>query len=168
MGANAGWSGPPLAEYGQRVVAYLIDLETGFVPIIAVLIVSRIIGIVIGVLGLLILLLGYLAVLAYQVWNIGYLQGTTGQSLGKRAQGISLVKEETMQPVGFGMSVVRYILAGAIGSVTCGIYGLLDILWPLWDPKRQRLTDKILKMAVIKSNAGALDVNSFNPFAPKT
>src|SRR4051812_1376648 len=160
-----GWSGPPLADYGQRVIAYLIDIAVPFVAWIAIFIVGLIIGAVVRPLGLLIDFVGYLAVIVYSFWNWAYLQGTTGQSLGKRQQGISLVKEDTLQPLGFGMTVVRYLVAGALSSVTCGIYGLLDILFPLWDAKRQRITDKILKNAVIKSQPGTLDVNSFNPFA---
>jgi uncharacterized RDD family membrane protein YckC len=163
-GAAPGWSGPPLADYGQRVIAYLIDAVVPFIIMIAALIVGRIFGIVSGALGFLIAMLGYLAALAYGIWNWVVLQGTTGQSLGKRQQGISLVTEANLQPLGVGMVIVRYLVAGALGSVTCGLYGLLDILFPLWDPKRQRLTDKILKNAVIKSQAGTLDVNSFNPF----
>jgi uncharacterized RDD family membrane protein YckC len=94
---------------------------------------------------------GYLAALAYAIYNFGYLQGTTGQTIGKKQQGIKLVMEETGQPVGFGMAVVRWLVAGVLGGVTCGIYGLLDILFPLWDAKRQRITDKILKMGVVKA-----------------
>ena len=76
-------------------------------------------------------------------------QGSTGQSIGKEKQGIKLVKDETGQPVGGGMAFVRYLVAGVISSVTCGIYGLLDYLWPLWDPEKKRLTDKIVKMSVV-------------------
>ena len=160
------WTGPPLADYGQRVIAYLIDWAISVVLIIVVVILSAILGAISDALGLLVVVVGYLGVFAYQIWNLAYLQGTNGQTLGKMAQGISLVKEETLQPIGIGMVIVRYLVAGALAGVTCGIYGLLDILWPLWDPKRQRLTDKILKNVVIKSQARALNVQSFNPFSP--
>jgi len=156
--------GLPLADYGQRAIAFLIDWAVAVALLIAVFIVGLILGAISSALGLLVDFVGYLAVMAYYFWNLGYLQGTTGQSLGKRQQGISLVKEETQQPVGFGMAIVRYLLAGALGSVTCGIYYVLDLLFPLWDPKRQRITDKILKNGVVKTQAGTLDINSFNPF----
>jgi len=162
--APTAWTGLPLADYGQRVIAYLIDIGIAIVAAIVIVIVAAILGAVSSALGTLVGLLGYLAVLVYAFWNIAYLQGTTGQSIGKRQQGISLVKEETQQPVGFGMAFIRYLLAGALSSVTCGIYGLLDILFPLWDAKRQRITDKILKMGVVKTAPGTLDFNSLNPF----
>ena len=158
------WSGPPLADYGQRVIAVLIDSAIVVVLDIAVFIVSRIFGVVSGALGFLVWFLGSLAILAYWFWNAGYLQGTTGQTLGKRQQGISLVSEATGQPVGTGMAVVRYIVGGFLAVITCSLYGIVDVLFPLWDPKRQRLTDKMFKFVVIKSQPGTLDVNSFNPF----
>ena len=165
MGApTPAWSGPPLADYGQRVIAYLIDAVVPFAIAILALIVGQIFGVVSNALGALIAFLGYLAAFAYSIWNMAYLQGTTGQSLGKRQQGISLVGEATIQPIGIGMVIVRYLVYSVLGTFTCGIYALLDILFPLWDAKRQRLTDKILKNAVIKSTAAPLDINSFNPF----
>jgi uncharacterized RDD family membrane protein YckC len=130
---------------------------------IAILIVSVIIGSVSGVLGGLVRIVGDLALLAYGIWNIGYLQGTTGQSIGKRVQGIQLVRADTLQPVGFGMAVVRYLL-GAVAFFLCFIPGVLDLLWPLWDPKRQRIVDKILSNAVIQGQKQPFDTKSLNPF----
>jgi uncharacterized RDD family membrane protein YckC len=131
---------------------------------LAVFIVGLILGAIVRPLGLLVWVLGYLATIVYVFWNVAYRQGTTGQSIGKQAQGIMLVKEETLQPIGFGMALVRYLVAGAISGVTCGIYGLLDLLWPLWDTKRQRLTDKILGNAVIQGEKRPIDAKTFIPF----
>jgi len=153
-----------LAEYGQRVVAYLIDAAIVVVAFFAVLIVALILGAAVKPLGVIVGVLGYVVAFVYGLWNLAYLQGTTGQSIGKRTQGIQLVSEETLQPVGFGMALGRYFLSQAIGAVTCGIYSFLDLLWPLWDPKRQRLTDKILKMAVVQGEKGRVDAKSFMPF----
>lgn len=156
--------GPPPAEYGQRVIAYLIDLAVPFAAWIVIFIVGLILGKVASVLGLLVYLVGYIAVVVYSFWNLAYRQGMTGQSIGKQQQGIKLVKEETLQPLGFGMALVRYLVAGAISGVTCGLYGIADLLSPLWDPKNQRLTDKILKNVVIQGEKGTIDANTFNPF----
>ena len=62
------------------------------------------------------------------------------------------------------MAFVRYLVASALALITCGIYGILDLLWPLWDPKNQRLTDKILHNAVIQGQKQAFDVKILNPF----
>jgi uncharacterized RDD family membrane protein YckC len=78
--------------------------------------------------------------LVYAIWNYGYKQGTTGQSIGKGIMKFKVVSEETGQPIGFGMSVVRQ-LAHFIDSAICYI----GYLFPLWDPKRQTIADKLMK-----------------------
>jgi uncharacterized RDD family membrane protein YckC len=85
-------------------------------------------------------LLAWLAAMAFAVWNYGYRQGTTGQSIGKSIMKFKVVSEKTGQPIGFGMSIVRQILHGVVDSAICGI----GYLFPLWDPKRQTLADKIM------------------------
>ena len=52
-------------------------------------------------------------------------------------------------PLGGGACFLRYLVAGAFSNFTCGIGGLLDLLWPLWDPNRKRLIDKWLNYSVI-------------------
>ena len=137
-------AGQAPAQYGQRVVAYLIDV----VLVIPILIVGGILLAVSDVLGLIVMVLG---VVAYMIYNLYYLQGTTGQTIGKKKQGIKLVGDSTGQPVGSGMAFVRYFLAGLVSNLTCGVYGVLDFLWPLWDQDKKRLTDKILKFAVVQA-----------------
>jgi uncharacterized RDD family membrane protein YckC len=85
---------------------------------------------------------GYLVLLAFVVWNSGYQQGTTGQSIGRRVAKTKLVKLETGEPVGFGMALLRQICHG----VEFGI----GYLWPLWDPKRQTFADKIVGTVVVR------------------
>ena len=80
-----------------------------------------------------------LIVLAYVVWNYGYRQGTTGSSIGKSIMKFKVVSEKTGQPIGFGMSIVRQI-AHIVDAIICYI----GFLFPLWDPKRQTLADKIM------------------------
>ena len=163
-GAPQFTSGAP-ADYGQRAIAYIIDSLVPFAGTIVVVIASIIVGAVSDALGALVGIAGYVAVFVYYFWNTAYRQGTTGQSIGKQQQGISLVTIADGQPVGFGMAFVRYLVASALSSFTCGIYGILDLLWPLWDPNRQRLTDKMFKFTVVQSQATPLTVESLNPFA---
>ncbi len=42
------------------------------------------------------------------------------------------------------MSVVRELVY-IVFSALCGIVWLVAVLFPLWDPKRQTLVDKIIK-----------------------
>jgi uncharacterized RDD family membrane protein YckC len=115
----------------------------------AVYVVMIVAGWINDVLGVLVFIVGAIAILGYSIWNFYVTQGATGQTIGKEKQGIKLVKDETGRPVGGGMAFVRYLIIGALSVPTCGLYFLLDILWPLWDADRKRLTDKMLKMSVV-------------------
>ena len=77
--------------------------------------------------------------LAYIIWNFGYRQGTTGSSIGKSILKFRVISEKTGQPIGFGRSIIRQ-LAHIIDGAICYI----GFLFPLWDPKRQTIADKIM------------------------
>jgi uncharacterized RDD family membrane protein YckC len=77
--------------------------------------------------------------LVYLVWNYGYRQGTTGSSIGKSVLKFKVVSENTGQPVGFGLSVLRQI-----SHVVDAVPFYIGYLCPLWTTKRQTLADKIM------------------------
>lgn len=143
--APMGTPGVP-AEWGQRAIAYLIDIA----PMVAVYLVAIVLIAIADVLAIVAILL-YLGVIAYAIWNFILTQGKTGQTIGKQKQGIKLVSDATGQPVGGGPAFLRYLVAGLISGITCGVYGLLDLLWPLWDADKKRLTDKIFKFSVVNA-----------------
>ena len=157
-GAPAGGAGAPppgyqsfaapgsanYAEIGPRFVGYLIDIA----PIFGIAIAGFIIDAVVSPLGSLLSFVGYIA---WFVYNFVYLQGTTGQTLGKKQQGTRLVTEEGHQIPGMGKTAGRYLILLIPSVCTCGIVGLVDVLWPLWDEKKQRLSDKIVKTLVVKA-----------------
>lgn len=82
--------------------------------------------------------------LAFVIWNLGYRQGTTGSSIGKGIMKFKVVREDTGQPLGFGLSVGRELIYLVFSGV-CGIVWIVAVLFPLWDQKRQTLVDKIVK-----------------------
>jgi uncharacterized RDD family membrane protein YckC len=147
------------ASWGQRVGAFLLDYLL-LLPFI--LVGSILIGVgaastassydaatgrytssgtsLLAVLGYLIYVVGVLAVSA---WNRWYTAGKTGQSWGKRVMGLKLVRASDGQPIGPGMAFVRD-LAHVIDGVICYI----GYLFPLWDAKRQTLSDKIVSTVV--------------------
>ncbi len=86
--------------------------------------------------------------LAYIVWNLGLKQGTTGSSIGKGIMKFKIVGEETGQPIGFGKSVVRELVY-MVAYGLCGIVWIVAVLFPLWDPKRQTLVDKLIKTVAL-------------------
>ena len=89
--------------------------------------------------GMIVYILAYALVFAYWIWNWGYRQGITGQSIGKSVMKFKVISEKTGQPIGFGLSIVRQ-LAHIIDGAICYI----GFLFPLWDAKRQTLADKIM------------------------
>ncbi|MEZ0446527.1 RDD family protein [Cellulomonas sp. ICMP 17802] len=82
-------------------------------------------------------------VLAAIVWNRGVWQGRTGQSLGKKAMGIRLVRESTSLPVGVGVALLRE-LAHLVDTVS-----LVGWLNPMWSGKRQTFADQIVHTVVL-------------------
>ncbi|MCD9873450.1 RDD family protein [Streptomyces guryensis] len=130
---------PPYASWGQRFLGLLVDMLVFLPPYIIVVIggVSKIWALVI---------VGYLAVLGVAIWQL-VREGSTGQTVGKQAVGIRLVKETDGQPLGFGLAFVRR-LAHFLDSIACYI----GWLWPAWDPKRQTFADKICSTIVIRTN----------------
>jgi uncharacterized RDD family membrane protein YckC len=82
--------------------------------------------------------------LAWLIYNRWYLGGK-GQSIGKRALGMHLIKEQTGQPIGMGLAFGRDI-CHIVDSIICYI----GWLFPLWDQKRQTLADKIVGTLVTK------------------
>lgn len=146
-----GYGGPggyvatpgPLAEWGQRVVAYLIDAAIILVGYIAVAIVAGILGAIVDALGVLVGVVGYLAMVALGFYFL-YLNGSAGQSPGKRLTGLKVIGERTGQPIGGGLGIVRGF-AHIVDSLICYI----GWLFPLWDAKKQTLADKIMSTVVI-------------------
>jgi uncharacterized RDD family membrane protein YckC len=80
------------------------------------------------------------------VWRTG----THGQSWGKRLLGIHVLSSSGLMPIGGGMGILRYLLFGVISGATCYIGGVLDLLWPLWDPRHQSLHDKLVSSVVVR------------------
>ncbi len=93
--------------------------------------------------------------LVYLVWNYGYRQGITGSSIGKSVLKFKVVSENTGQPVGFGMSVLRQIT-----HVVDAIPFYIGYLFPLWTAKRQTLADKIMATVCLPLQQTAPDGRS--------
>lgn len=91
-----------------------------------------------------ILVLGALIAFGFWLYNTVIRQGRTGYSLGKAALGIRLLRHSTGRPMGAGLCFVRQ-LAHYVDSLVC----YLGWFWPLWDPKRQTLGDKIMGTVVV-------------------
>jgi uncharacterized RDD family membrane protein YckC len=132
------YQGKKLATWWQRMGAGLIDLLSMLVPYVLLAQIAA---------GL-----GVLAWLVIWLYNGCYLNGTTGQSWGKRVLHLKLVRMADNQLIGAGAAAVRG-LAHILDILTLGVGFLL----PLWDARRQTLADKVMKTIVVsqgKTGAG--------------
>jgi len=140
-----GWyMGHKLANWPQRVGAFLIDYLVIVVPIgIAVALVSpgrnqQSTG------GALVAGLLYLIGLGVWIYNRWFMAGRTGQSWGKQALGIKLLRMDNGQPIGGGLAFARDIT-----HIIDGLPCYIGYLWPIWDNRRQTFADKIVSTVVI-------------------
>ncbi len=133
------YSGAPASQYSDwihRVGAYLIEE----LPVIVVYF-------IVGLTGKIILIyLVALLALVYTIYN-RWILGGQGQSIGKKVLGMMLISEETGQPIGTLNAFLRDI-CHIVDSIICYI----GYLFPLWDPKRQTIADKIMKTVVVPVN----------------
>ena len=86
--------------------------------------------------------------LIWSIWYFGYRQGKTGLTPGKRIAGTKLINIETGGPLGGAAGIGRFIVPFILSGIS-GVYFLLDYLWPLWDEKNQRITDKMFSTQVV-------------------
>src|SRR5271157_3472044 len=99
------------ASWIRRVGAFIID-QIVYLTLVAILGLGG--GLIIGAVGGSSRLEGIvqailtLVILAYLIWNWGYRQGAIGSTIGMSVLKFKVVSERTGQPIGFGLSIVRY------------------------------------------------------------
>jgi uncharacterized RDD family membrane protein YckC len=135
--------GRPLAAWGQRVGAFLIDeVFIRVVTFCAVFALGLRHHFGAKVLWLL------MAGAYYAVLN----GSEMGQTFGKRALGIQ-VRDAAGEggTIGAGRAVLRFVTIALYRIVPFFLlFAVLDCLWPLWDPRRQALHDKIAGSVVVR------------------
>ncbi len=146
-----GSLGPP-ATFGQRLVAVIIDSIIGFVLLIPAIIIFTIGGAaesgILMALGGLLYLVGFLALFYMIIGGVG----KTGQSPGKRMQGVKVV-DSNGGPIGIGGAIIRYIVQQVSNTIACGLP--IGSLWMLWDAEKKTLYDKILNNQAISVPKGS-------------
>ena len=163
--------GRPLASWGKRVGAGLIDALVLLLPIIAA---SALLGVGAFAGGdlecttnpttgftectggdtsfVVTLILAQLVPFIIQGLYSTFMNGgERGQTVGKRVVNIQVRDEATGGPIGYGKAFLRWLVGALLSVFTCGIGGILDILWPLWDNKRQTLHDKVVNSLVVET-----------------
>lgn len=142
------------ANYGSRAVAYLIDVlilwGVGISGVIVGLVmlfsnVSRPIGIILIVAAI-------IWIPAGAVWNYIIRQGSSGQTFGKSRMGIRLVRVDTGRPIGAGLAIIRVLAGWLFNTLTGGIFLIVDLIFPAFDKRRQRVIDKMLNTVVVDAS----------------
>jgi len=154
-----GWHGRPLASWGIRAVAYVLDLLILLVPVVALTVVVIAIAagsdtgaVVTAVLGF----LAYLVVAFLYAPLLMMREGAhNGQTWGKQMVGIRVIRD-TGESMGFGWACLREIVVKAFGvglasSIIPLLPWFLDNFWPLWDDENRALHDIICSTHVVQA-----------------
>src|SRR5215210_1369299 len=154
-----GWHGRPLASWGSRLAAYLVDGLILIVPVIALTVVvvaiatgSDTAGWVTGIFGF----LAYLVVAFLYAPLLMARDGSrNGQTWGKQALGIRVIRDGG-EPMNFGWGALREIVVKGLGvgiasSIIPIIPWFLNFFWPLWDDQNRALPDMIVSTHVVQA-----------------
>lgn len=83
----------------------------------------------------------------------GLLEGSTGgQSVGKMALGIQVRDADSGGPIGFGKAVLRRLVYNLLFYALV-IPGIINVLSPLWDARKQAWHDKAVNSLVVNKSA---------------
>jgi uncharacterized RDD family membrane protein YckC len=135
---HGGASGPR-AGFWTRFAALFIDgIVVAIVPIVLIAIGGANSSAGLVVIGYLLFFFG---AIAYEIYFIG---GPTGQTLGKRTVGIRVIDFNTGGPIGYGRATIRWI-----GRIISGFLCYLGYFWMLWDKEKQCWHDKMANDVVV-------------------
>ena len=129
---------PVYASWGRRVWASTLDAIFNILLLIPVAIVVGLVRPDLANFSGLVLSLVY--------FTLGH-GGATGQTWGKKFAGIRVV-HESGAPLGYVRALIRWAVAIGL-TILLIIPNLIDVLWPLWDSKKQALRDKAVGSVVV-------------------
>lgn len=122
-----------------------------------------------GSVGLLVVgIISGVGVFVWGGWLFGYRQGVTGNTPGKRRLRIRLVDADSGEAPGGAKGVGRWLVPGLVGGIqgVGNILQLIDILWPLWDSRNQRLIDKVFRTRVVVGAEATESTDDWMPSSP--
>jgi uncharacterized RDD family membrane protein YckC len=162
-----GWHGRPLASWGTRLGAYLIDLLIVSIPglIVFFAVIAGAIGLtgddsdagfwaVIGA-SLLATLAFALIALLYAATTMARSGQANGQTWGKQLLNIRVVRDNG-EPMTFWWAALRevgikWIAVGVASSIIPFIPWFLNYFWPLWDDENRCLHDMVASTHVVRA-----------------
>ncbi len=157
------YAGAPLAGWGQRAVAAIIDAV--LVAVVAGIVLLVLGAVAFGALSLDTpggiagaLVIALIAVGAVTVGALVYapliMARTNGKTVGKLMTGCRVVRGNGRE-VDFLWAAYREVLIkslalGIVGSITAGIGYLVNYLWPFFDDRNRALHDIVVDSRVVK------------------
>jgi uncharacterized RDD family membrane protein YckC len=153
------WAGAPLAGWGSRAGAVLLDILILLVPIAVIIILAIAVAqgsnagaAAIGIIGV----LAYLFAVLFYAPLLMQRQGqNNGQTWGKQIVGIRVVRDSgeafTVGSAFVREFVVKNLLFGFVGGFFLSIPTLVDWLWPLWDGENRCLHDMVVSTHVLRA-----------------
>ena len=156
------------ATYGQRFIAALIDFCLTWVAaaILFSFSFALLFSDAIRPLAIVLMAISVLWIPAMIIYNAIIRQGKSGQTIGKSKMRIRLIREDSGAPIGVGYAFLRGLAAYALNSITGGIFFIVDILFPAFDTKKQRVIDKMLQTVVISEDQIVSTSVSGEPLPP--
>ena len=134
--AAARSSTAELAGIGQRIGARLLDWALWSV---------------LGLIGLMytssFVALWFIAAVLYEPW----MTAVCGQTLGKKALGIEVIRADNGLAPGWGKSLGRWVIPTAASALLFGVGGLLVYISAAWDDRRQGWHDMAVKTFVVRA-----------------
>jgi uncharacterized RDD family membrane protein YckC len=123
----------PLASWGRRAAALLLD---AFIVVVGLTVLE---GFSLG---------EVLAIILLPVLYHWLMVGVWGQTLGKMALGVRVVRATDAGRVGYSRALGRVACIWVLGVLVLPL--LLAYLWPLWDKRNQTLYDKMVDTVVVR------------------
>jgi uncharacterized RDD family membrane protein YckC len=162
--SRSGTGTAPYATWGIRLGGYLIDTVIFVVVLVVLLLVFRHSNTLevhlmarrgttrrrhISALPFLV------TAVLYVVYGTVLCGSARGQTVGMRAVGVRAVRDGSFEVLGYGRALARAVVEGLLRLIEflfifLGVFWLLDMLFPLWDAKRQTLHDKVAGSVVLR------------------
>ncbi len=141
-----------LASWRQRVFAQLLD---SVIVVGLAYLLMKVLGVndadpeqVLTVAGVKATQVG-VAIIALTIYQAGLVAYNRGQTIGKKLMKLRVVRTDGKRmDLVFGMAR-ETLLKGVLVSITLGIFGIVDAIWPLIDKQSRALHDIVVKSRVI-------------------
>jgi uncharacterized RDD family membrane protein YckC len=131
-----GRASVPRAGFWRRFGSYLLDSLILAVPVIIIVLIAN-------------QAVGNLASIVVALAYFSYFEGgPTGQTIGKRVQGIRVIDFKVGGPIGYGRGLLR-----TVARYLSAIVFFLGYFWMLWDREKQCWHDKIAGTVVVPVDA---------------